>query len=883
MSIISYAQNFEDVMLWRALGHVAEGFYIDVGAQHPTIDSVSKAFYEHGWRGIHVEPTSTYATLLRQDRPDETVLQAALTHTHGTLTFYEIPETGLSTADATIAERHKQQGFQTRETTVPCLTLADVFEHAGSRDIHWLKIDVEGFERQVLEGWGQSLARPWIVIVESTLPLTTIESHSHWEPLLLGRDYEHAYFDGLNRYYVSTGHPELREAFRAGPNVFDGFALNGTASAPFCHLVQAHHKTQVDCAQAELAQAKHTAQQEITRLTDALATQRELHTKQEQALGEQLRASNDAVHQLESTLVDQGRANVEKEQSLMRDHANRVESLLQQLQASETELRQLMQEGAARERELTRQAAQIREEVDELLRTLVQREKEFSQELMQTRQHGEQALADQFYASQAELRRLAQEGIEREQVLTQHNLQVRQQMEALLRSVAQRESDFARELLQTRREAEQITAEQARVHAELERTLRHEGAEREHALTEQIGQLRLEVKELLHSLAQRESEFSRELQQVHRDAQQAVGEQARVHAERDQALVQQLLTAHAELRSAEARGRDRERQLDQEISSTQAKLIQLTQAHATLEAQLREQMAAAQHTTLALKASLDAIHTSFAWRLTAPVRWIGSLLFTPLPLPRTQAAPIFSSAAAQPPAPACAAPAPTSTLTQQRPSETGISALAINTPMNCPSIAHTLDELLSYHDQQFVHSAYLTVLGRNPDPDGFRYYLARVRQGVSKIQILSQLRFSQEGKARGSSLSGLDAAVASYRYLKLPLIGWLLGLMVRVQHAGATHQKLNAIENQIYVLGDENQRRFARLENAVTDLHHAVMQQAQTTVTAQGGAPNHSRVALASTSFRPPEPEGLKQLSPRARDIYSQLKQAAATHVEGVA
>ncbi|MDO0568729.1 hypothetical protein KTU89_24825, partial [Escherichia coli] len=148
----------------------------------------------------------------------------------------------------------------------------------------------------------------------------------------------------------------------------------------------------------------------------ALATQRELHTKQEQALGEQLRASNDAVHQLESTLVDQGRANVEKEQSLMRDHANRVESLLQQLQASETELRQLMQEGAARERELTRQAAQIREEVDELLRTLVQREKEFSQELMQTRQHGEQALADQFYASQAELRRLAQEGIEREQV-----------------------------------------------------------------------------------------------------------------------------------------------------------------------------------------------------------------------------------------------------------------------------------------------------------------------------------------------------------------------------------------------------------------------------------------------------------------------------------
>ena len=517
--------------------------------------------------------------------------------------------------------------------------------------------------------------------------------------------------------------------------------------------------------------------------------------------------------------------------------------------------------------------------MDELLRTLVQREKEFSQELMQTRQHGEQALADQFSASQAELRRLAQEGIEREQVLTQHNLQVRQQMEALLRSVAQRESDFARELLQTRREVEQITAEQARVHAELERTLRHEGAEREYALTEQIGQLRLEVKELLHSLAQRESEFSRELQQVHRDAQQAVGEQARVHAERDQALVQQLLTAYAELRSAEARGRDRERQLDQEISSTQAELIQLTQAHATLEAQLREQMAAAQHTTLALKASLDAIHTSFAWRLTAPVRWIGSLLFTPLPLPRTQAAPIFSPPEAQP-----AAPAPTSALTQQHSSETPISALAITPPMNRLSTAHTLDELLSYHDQDFVFCAYITLLGREPDPEGLRYYLARVRQGVGKIEILSQLRLSPEGKARGASpLAGLDAVVTPYRYLKLPVIGSLLGFLIGVQGPGVNHQKLNAIENQICVLGDENRHRFVQLEQAMASLHHVVMQQVHSVGADLGDASNPSEVAAATDGIRPPEFESLKQLSPRAREIYLQLKKSAAIHAKGVA
>ena len=54
---ISYAQNFEDVILWRALKHVENGFYIDIGAQDPVIDSVSRGFYEKGWRGLHVEPT----------------------------------------------------------------------------------------------------------------------------------------------------------------------------------------------------------------------------------------------------------------------------------------------------------------------------------------------------------------------------------------------------------------------------------------------------------------------------------------------------------------------------------------------------------------------------------------------------------------------------------------------------------------------------------------------------------------------------------------------------------------------------------------------------------------------------------------------------------
>ena len=41
MTFISYAQNYEDVILWRALRDVERGFYVDVGAADPQVDSVT--------------------------------------------------------------------------------------------------------------------------------------------------------------------------------------------------------------------------------------------------------------------------------------------------------------------------------------------------------------------------------------------------------------------------------------------------------------------------------------------------------------------------------------------------------------------------------------------------------------------------------------------------------------------------------------------------------------------------------------------------------------------------------------------------------------------------------------------------------------------------
>ncbi len=241
-------------MLWRALGSVEKGRYIDLGAQDPIVDSVSLLFYENGWRGMHVEPTTHYANLLRFARPDEVVIQAAVTANNGIISLYEFPETGLSTCDRTIAEKHRDKGFVFPESVVPGFTLDDVFSRQSDTDVHWLKIDVEGGERQVLEGWRHSKLRPWIILIESTLPISQVENFKRWEALVVakGKGYTFAHFDGLNRFYIADEHAQLFKAFTCGPNVFDAFALRGTATSLPCRNLN----TQLSELQSQLAQER---------------------------------------------------------------------------------------------------------------------------------------------------------------------------------------------------------------------------------------------------------------------------------------------------------------------------------------------------------------------------------------------------------------------------------------------------------------------------------------------------------------------------------------------------------------------------------------------------------------------------------------------------
>ena len=164
--IISYAQRYEDMHLLRAFGEQASGFYIDIGAGHPVYDNVSFAFYLRGWSGITVEPNPWLAQLSEAVRPRDVRIQSLVGEKPGEATYYLVEDFhGLSTTVEDHARAAQSEfGKRSQAMTMPVTTLRALCEQHAPDAIDFLKIDVEGAEREVLLGGDWRRFRPKVVV-----------------------------------------------------------------------------------------------------------------------------------------------------------------------------------------------------------------------------------------------------------------------------------------------------------------------------------------------------------------------------------------------------------------------------------------------------------------------------------------------------------------------------------------------------------------------------------------------------------------------------------------------------------------------------------------------------------------------------------------------
>ncbi|MDR2874337.1 MAG: FkbM family methyltransferase, partial [Methylobacillus sp.] len=70
--------------------------------------------------------------------------------------------------------------------------------------IHFLSLDVEGFEEEVFKGFDLAKYRPWIICAEAVLPWSSIRNDTNWYQYVINSGYTEVHFDGYNRFFVAN-------------------------------------------------------------------------------------------------------------------------------------------------------------------------------------------------------------------------------------------------------------------------------------------------------------------------------------------------------------------------------------------------------------------------------------------------------------------------------------------------------------------------------------------------------------------------------------------------------------------------------------------------------------------------------------------------------
>jgi len=202
----SYAQNFEDVILRAYFHDVEKGFYVDVGANHPVVDSVTNLFYEDGWRGINIEPLPEMFSELERLREKDINVQAAVSRKKGEITLHIYHTAGgyngLSTAsneqERDIDGRNREDIQSKEDIKVAAVPLRDILAARlpKNKKIDFMKVDVEGLEDEVLRSNDWDKYSPEIICIEADHVFVD------WKSFLQKKGYRLDFYDGINEYYV---------------------------------------------------------------------------------------------------------------------------------------------------------------------------------------------------------------------------------------------------------------------------------------------------------------------------------------------------------------------------------------------------------------------------------------------------------------------------------------------------------------------------------------------------------------------------------------------------------------------------------------------------------------------------------------------------------
>jgi O-antigen biosynthesis protein len=372
-------------------------------------------------------------------------------------------------------------------------------------------------------------------------------------------------------------------------------------------------------------------------------------------------------------------------------------------------------------------------------------------------------------------------------------------------------------------------------------------------------------------LVQRERNFSEQLQTLQKTHAQNTNEQNRLHSEREQTHLSQLAQGRTVIETQWQEMTQRERYFSeqlQKIEQRNAKLIndsrsdnlereknhnaQIFNLNAYLSNQ-QNQWAAIQKEIAsqsnALRNKAEAIVSTRFWRWSAPIRRIANLFGHESPASALYG--LISEArivtfSDYPQNLAFNNNVDSTSLSPTLPHNNNHRIVDMSST-NFDIAASSLENFLSQQDEQFVFSAYRTLLGRSPDPDGLGYYLSRLRAGVEKIEIIAQLRLSNEGKSREVKIAGLEVLIRSHLRQRRTL--WNRVLRIYGSKNYETARSLRAIENRVYLLDEQVKKNVAALNESFRRMENSIQNQERNEIQAHRKFDKTSQISIAANEI----------------------------------
>jgi FkbM family methyltransferase len=167
---VSFSQEGEDMVLRRIFENKQDGFYVDIGAHHPTMYSNTNYFYQKGWTGVNIDALPGNKLNFDAQRPNDSNLELLVSENEGQVEFYLFDPPLMSTMSKQQAKANQKFDWCKPKATVmlpsvPLGKLLDQYLKPGT-EIDFMSIDVEGAEMTVLRSNDWEKYSPDVLLVE---------------------------------------------------------------------------------------------------------------------------------------------------------------------------------------------------------------------------------------------------------------------------------------------------------------------------------------------------------------------------------------------------------------------------------------------------------------------------------------------------------------------------------------------------------------------------------------------------------------------------------------------------------------------------------------------------------------------------------------------